>query len=95
MMRRLERVAGTLIEPLGDIWVAFSPLSGETALVNDASVAILEILGNAPMSEDDVYDALAADTGLGRPEVAATIAPSWEKLIESGLVRECPVANLS
>lgn len=94
-MRRLERVAGTLVEPLGGIWVAFSSLSGETALVNDESAAILEILGGGPMSEDEVYDALVADTGLGRSEVAATIAPSWEKLIESGLVRECPAANLS
>jgi PqqD family protein of HPr-rel-A system len=92
-MRWFGRVEGVLVEPLGDIWVAFSPLSGETALVNTESAALLEILASGPAPEEQLYQALADDTGLTAPQVAAAIAPAWGRLIESGFVRECAPLN--
>ena len=88
-MTWFRRIEGVLFEPLGDIWVAFSPLSGETALVNTESAAILEILGSGPADETTVYQALADDTGLSAAEVAATVAPAWRGLVDTGFVREC------
>lgn len=40
---KFSRVDGVLVEPLGPVWVAFSPASGETTLLNDESAAILEV----------------------------------------------------
>jgi hypothetical protein len=38
------RAPGVRIEPVGGAWAAFSPLSGETLLLNDEAAAILEVL---------------------------------------------------
>jgi PqqD family protein of HPr-rel-A system len=85
-----SRPSGLLVEPIGDGWVAFSPLSGETMMLNDETAAILEVLSEAPGDLESVCDALAADTGIPPSELMNRIAPNWIQLVEGGLVVERP-----
>jgi PqqD family protein of HPr-rel-A system len=78
---------GLQVEPLGGGWVAFSPASGETLLLNDEAAAILEVLSGGAASMEAVYAALALDTKLRPADVAASIADSWEQFVRAGLVR--------
>ena len=61
-MGRYARIEGVLIEPIGHLWAAFSPASGETILLNDESASILEVLE----SEAADTDAISCDTGRGQ-----------------------------
>lgn len=89
-MARFARVGGALVEPVGHLWAAFSPLTGETALLNDESAAILEILEAGPADAGSVCAQLGADSGLSADELMPVVAASWPSLIEAGLVRELP-----
>lgn len=80
-------VAGTLVAPVGHLWAAFSPLSGETTVLNDESAAILEVLADGPRSLEDLCASLAADTGQPPDELAPIIEACWPRLIDAGLVR--------
>lgn len=73
---------------MGDSWVAFSPLSGETMVLNDESAAIIEVLAESPGDVDSVCAALAADLGEDPQDLMPRIAPHWSLLVESGLVIE-------
>lgn len=94
MDRAFLRAPGVLIEALDDTWVVFSALSGETHLLNDSSVALLDLLSpEMPRTHDSICAALAEDTGLPHIEVESLIQGAWEMLITGGLVRECPPAH--
>ncbi|MCM2310757.1 MAG: HPr-rel-A system PqqD family peptide chaperone [Steroidobacteraceae bacterium] len=80
------------VEAIGDLWAAFSPVSGETMLLNDTCAAMLEILSHGPNDEAGICAALAADSGLTESELASKLADSWRGLIESGLIRQIPPA---
>ena len=82
-----ERIDGILLEPLGEVWAAFSPANGETTLLNNESAAILEVLQTGPSEEGAVCAALAQDCGLPVAEVAPIVTGHWRHLIEAGLVR--------
>jgi PqqD family protein of HPr-rel-A system len=86
---RFVRAPGVLIEPVGSVdWAVFSALSGESHLLNETSAVVLELLEEQqPLSADRIVAVLAEDTGLPREEVAATIASSWETLLQAGLIR--------
>lgn len=86
-MTRFARVDGALVVPVGHLWAAFSPLTGETALLNDESAAILEILENGPADPDTVCTLLSADSGVGVGELTPIVGASWPALIDAGLVR--------
>lgn len=92
-MARYARTGGVLVEPLGHVWAAFCPASGETTLLNDESVAILEILESGALDEADVCAELASDCGIDVAMVKAQVESCWAKLIETGLVREERVAR--
>ena len=82
------RPPGVVLEPLGDTWVAFSPLSGETHLLNDTSAAILECLAaQTPMHADALYGELAALFGISAQNVAEICITSWPVLLQAGVVR--------
>lgn len=81
-------VAGVSVQAIGNIWAAFSQASGETLLLNDEGAAVLEVLAHASASADEVIDALAADSGVDRDEIAATLADCWSQLVQAGLVRQ-------
>lgn len=82
------RAPGVLIEPLGEGWAVYSGLSGETHLINAESLEVLNHLHvTSPRSATEVCELLAADYGADAVELQATLAPSWEPLVEAGLVR--------
>lgn len=81
-------VAGVSVQAIGNVWAAFSRTSGESLLLNDEGAAILEVLAHASASADEVIDVLAADSGVDRNEIAATLADCWSQLVQAGLVRQ-------
>jgi len=89
-MPRYARTEGALIEPVGHLWVAFSQRTGETALLNDESVAILEILETGPADTSQVCAQLSVDSGVTADELAPLVAASWLSLVDAGLVQALP-----
>jgi PqqD family protein of HPr-rel-A system len=87
-MAHYARVDGVIVEPMGHLWAAFSPLTGETVLLNDESAAMLEVLQDGPGDSDSLSTALAADSDADRVVVRDLIDNSWYHLISAGLVRE-------
>ena len=80
--------SGLLIAALGETWVVYSPLSGETMVLNNESAAILEVLHERPADLAGVCDALAEDVGLDPADLSRTIGASWTQIIEAGLISE-------
>ena len=72
-----------LVEALGQIWVAFSPASGETALLNDESASILEVLDAGPAETAEVCATLAIDSGLDANALAKIVEAAWPRLIDA------------
>lgn len=81
-------VADILVEPIGAVWAAYSPASGETLLLNDESAAILEILRDGPANAHSVCTALAEDSGRPAEDWAPMLDAHWPQLINAGLVRQ-------
>jgi PqqD family protein of HPr-rel-A system len=82
------RVPGVALEPIGNTWAAFSPLSGETHLLNDSSAAMLECLSEERPKHVDVLCAeLAALSGMTTADVADICATSWSSLVQAGVIR--------
>jgi PqqD family protein of HPr-rel-A system len=93
-MRRYARTEGVLLEPVGHLWAAFSAATGETALLNDETAAILEVLEPGQSeSSASIGAALAADIGVQADELAAVVEACWPRLIEAGLVEESKAAQ--
>jgi PqqD family protein of HPr-rel-A system len=89
------RRLGVQVEPLGEIWVAFSPACGETVLLNDASAALLEVLAEGPATTDAACRQLAQETGDDPAALTDAVAGSWTLLVESGLVEVLPPGHHS
>jgi PqqD family protein of HPr-rel-A system len=89
-MPRYARVEGALVETVGHLWAAYSPVTGETTLLNDESAAILEVLDPGPAGTEQVCAQLGIDSGLSADELAPIVDASWASLIEAGLVRALP-----
>ena len=86
--RRFAPAAGLLVEALGDGWVAFSPLSGDTIFLNDQSAAIIEVLSERAADASAVCHALSADTGLTVEELSDLVSQSCTQLVDGGLIVE-------
>lgn len=84
---RFSHVDGVLVEPLGEYWMAFSPLTGETTLLNDETAAILEVLGDLPADAESICSALSEDSGMPVDELISITEQHWQVLIEAGLIR--------
>lgn len=80
-------VDGVLLEPMGELWVAYSPASGETVLLNDASAAILEILADGELDAREVVAQLAADMSLDAGLIGDVADGCWPVLTNAGLIR--------
>ena len=90
-MLRYLRAPGVLTAELGEGWVVFSSLSGETHLVNGESVAVLEALEtDVPQSAAQVCETLAHEYELAATELLGTLAGSWGPMLEAGLIRQAP-----
>jgi hypothetical protein len=87
-MSLYARGSGVLVEPIGHLWAAFSPATGETSLLNDETASILEVLSLGSASTGSVCACLAGDSGLDANMLSEVVEACWPRLIESGLVRE-------
>lgn len=85
---RFEKVPGSLIEPLGTSWAAFSPLSRRTSLLTDLAAATLEVLDEGPLTFGDVVQRLAGDSEQPGDNIEPMLLPAWDALISEGLIRE-------
>ena len=86
-MPRYARVEGVAIEPLGHLWASYSPVTGETSLLNDESAAILEILEQGEADAEDICRQLSMDSGVSANDLAEVLQDSWPTLVDAGLVR--------
>jgi PqqD family protein of HPr-rel-A system len=82
------RRSGVELELLGQVWVAYSAATGETALLNDESAAILELLDAGADTTLKISSVLAEDCGVDPGALAETIEKCWPRLLEAGLVDE-------
>lgn len=87
-MRCYVLAGNVLVEPIGHLWAAFTPATGETSLLNDETASILEVLGLGAASTESVCSCLAADSGLDAAALTEMVETCWPRLIEAGLVRE-------
>ena len=86
-MATYSRVPGVRVEQIGSGWAAFSPLSGETLLLNDSSAAVLECLEHGPADDASIARELADDAGMTQDAMARTLHTGWDALVSTGLVR--------
>ena len=84
-----------MVEPIGHLWAAFSPASGETALVNDETASVLEVLSLGPANTESVCKHLAADSGVAAGTLTEIIETCWPRLIDAGLVHELRLDSTS
>ena len=83
---------GTLMEQLGEHWVAFSPLSGETHLINDTTAAVVESVSReVPVTLEQLWASLAADAGVMPIDAEDLVRQALQMLVAAGLVREVPL----
>lgn len=83
---------GTLVEQLGEHWVAFSPLSGETHLINDTTAAVVESVSReVPVTLEQLCASLAADAGVMPIDAEDLVRQALQMLVAAGLVREVPL----
>lgn len=80
-------VDGVLVEPVGAVWVAYSPASGETVMLNNESAAIIEVLREGAGDAASVSAELAEDCGVPLEQLQSVLEPHWQQLLTSGLVR--------
>ena len=88
---RYRRVPAIDLEAMDGLWAVFSPATGETSLLNDESVAILELLDVGPGNTASITLALAEGDEAEAASLAPVIESAWPRLIEAGLVRAEPV----
>ena len=89
-------VDGVLLESVGPLWAAFSPVSGETTLLNDESAAILEVVRGGPADTWSVCCDLASDAGLSAEALVPAVSAHWAQLLDAGLLRPLlPAAELN
>lgn len=88
-MRTFACIPGVLIDSLGDSWVAYSPASGASHVLNDSSVSILDALETAGIaSSADLASTMARDCEQSQAEIDALLHDHWDVLIGAGLIRE-------
>jgi PqqD family protein of HPr-rel-A system len=80
-------VSGLRLECLDKQWVAFSPESGETLLMNTEAASVLDVLSAGAMSDSAVCDVLSAETDVPRDEVADSLRSIWPQMLSAGFVK--------
>jgi hypothetical protein len=78
------------------MWAAYSPLSGETQILNDESAAILEWLLEVGVgTTNQAALALSEDAGINANELATRIQLAWAPLASVGLIQQVSAQLLS
>lgn len=78
---------GVRCTDLGAIWAVYSPLSGQTLMLNTEAVAMLEVLQDQPGDLVSVCKALAADGHHESAALEASCRGAWVQLVDSGLLQ--------
>lgn len=93
-MPELAVPPGTLLQPIGNMWAAFSAASGETQLLNNEAAAFMELLMERPRSLEDAAEVLALESGLPVDQILPLLADAAVELTVAGLIRERVPAGL-
>ena len=86
---RIRLVPGVVWRELDDTLCAvYSPLSGETHLLNSTAIWVLELLAEPGWHHpDDVVRQLAFQSEAAEAEIRAALGDLWGTLVHGGLVR--------
>jgi hypothetical protein len=82
-------VDGVIWRPLDDaLHAVYSPLSGETLLLNNTAVWVLEVLAEPGWHDpEDVVRQIASEAETSEREAQGTLGEIWTMLLDGGLVR--------
>ena len=82
-------VDGVIWRPLDDaLHAVYSPLSGETLLLNNTAIWVLEVLAEPGWHDpQDVVRQIASEAETSEREVQDTLGDVWTTLLGSGLLR--------
>ncbi len=85
---------GVVWRPLDDtLHAVYSPLSGETHLLNGTAIWVLELLAEPGWHHpDDVVRQVALEAELPEAEIRAALGDVWSTLVDGGLVQRERVA---
>lgn len=84
---------GVLVAPVGTAWAGFSPLTGDTLILNNESAAILEVLALGPCSLAQLAAELASDSGETAEILLPMLASHCQQLAEVGFLRTTAVTD--
>jgi len=84
--------AGVRSTDLGPVWAVYSPLSGQTLVLNTEAVAMLEVLRDEPGDLAHVCSILAADGQHDAAELEALCGAAWRHLLDAGLLEPATAA---
>jgi PqqD family protein of HPr-rel-A system len=88
LWRRSDHV---LLESLGSVWAAYCPLSGETHLVNESGVALLQALDPDRLRpKEAVLQELADLAEVSVSEAEPIFRHAWEEYGAAGLITNAP-----
>lgn len=82
----LRTPVGVRFIDLGHMWAVYSPLSGQTLVLNTEAVAILEVLREQPGDLAHVCSVLANDGQHDPTALEALCRGVWQQLLDAGLL---------
>ena len=85
--------AGVRTTDLGPVWAVYSPLSGQTLVLNTEAVAMLEVLREQPGDLAHVCSVLAGDGQHDPAELETLCCAAWQHLLDTGLLEPATDAN--
>lgn len=85
--------AGVRSTDLGPVWAVYSPLSGQTLMLNTEAVAMLEVLREQPGDLAYVCSVLAAEGQRDPIELEALCRGVWQQLLDAGLLEPATAAG--
>lgn len=84
---------GVRTTDLGPVWAVYSPLSGQTLMLNTEAVAMLEVLRDAPGDLASVCSVLATDGQHEADAIEAMCSGAWQQLLDAGLLEPALAAD--
>lgn len=78
---------------LGPVWAVYSPLSGQTLMLNTEAVAMLEVLREQPGDLAYVCSVLANEGQRDPVELEVLCRGVWQQLLDAGLLQPAAAAG--
>jgi PqqD family protein of HPr-rel-A system len=77
-----------LVEPIGNAWGVYSPLSGQTHLINEPSLAVLEALQElGPVSLSGLCEALSNGTDSQASDLTVPVQTALHTFLAAGVAQ--------